>query len=181
MQKEMRKRMLDGDRLQVILDELREEGLRNVLDQGEAACMKHGGKNHLARSAMHSLATIGTALSELSLSLQNAFPSFDWADLKELRNYIAHDYLKREMPMVWDAVVAYTPVLEGALPRMIAWDADHPAPDPRDAKAIAEHGIPDYIKEAVARAVGKPADMLGNCGSLTENQRENEGCGGPGP
>ena len=32
--------MLDGDRLQAILKELRGEGLRNVLDQGEAACMK---------------------------------------------------------------------------------------------------------------------------------------------
>ena len=48
LNKELRKRMLDGDRLRVILGELQGEGLRNVLDQGEAACMKHDGRNHVA-------------------------------------------------------------------------------------------------------------------------------------
>lgn len=149
LNKELRKRMLDGDRLQAILKELRGEGLRNVLDQGEAACMRHEDQNHVARSAMHSLATIGMAMSELSLSMQNAFPSLDWVGFKALRNYIAHDYLSREMPVVWDAVVAYTPILEDALPRLIEWDANHPAPDPRDADSMAAHDIPDYIKEAI--------------------------------
>ena len=151
LSKELRKRMLDGDRLRVILGELQGEGLRNVLDQGEAACMKHEGRNHVARSAMHSLATIGMAMSELSISLQNAFPSLDWDGLKELRNYIAHDYLKREMPVVWDAVVAYTPILEDAVSRMIEWDASHPVPNPDNAEAMVEQGVPDYIKEAVTR------------------------------
>ena len=122
LNKELRKRMLDGDRLQAMLKELRGEGLRNVLDQGEAACMRHEGQNHVARSAMHSLATIGMAMSELSLSMQNAFPSLDWVGFKALRNYIAHDYLSREMPVVWDAVVA---------------------------DSMAAHDIPDYIKEAI--------------------------------
>ena len=153
--------MLDGDRLQAILNELRGEGLRNVLDQGEAACMKHEGNNHVARSAMHSLATIGMAMSELSLSLQNAFPSLDWDGLKELRNYIAHDYLKREMPVVWDAVVACTPILEDAVPRMIEWDASHPAPDPNNTEAMAVQGIPDYIKEAVAGQMKERTSILG--------------------
>ena len=122
LNKELRKRMLDGDRLQAMLKELRGEGLRNVLDQGEAACMRHEGQNHVARSAMHSLATIGMAMSELSLSMQNAFPSLDWVGFKALCNYIAHDYLSREMPVVWDAVVA---------------------------DSMAAHDIPDYIKEAI--------------------------------
>lgn len=59
------------------------------------------------------------------------------------------------MPVVWDAVVACTPILEDAVPRMIEWDASHPAPDSNNTEAMAVQGIPDYIKEAVAGQVKK--------------------------
>ncbi len=179
--KELRKRSLDRERLQVILDEVRgDEGLRDVLELGKAACMKHEGRNHIARSAMHSLATIGLALSDLSLSMQKAFPALDWEDLKELCNYIAHDYIKREMPVVWDAVVAYTPILDDAVTRMVAWDSNHPAPAPKDAEALGSMNIQDYVKKAIETRQQEKSGAM-DSREPGYNPRKRKGHGDPRP
>lgn len=139
--------MLDRERLLIVQAEVR--ALRRVLDKGETAFAKNEHDN--ARIAMHSLGTIGEALSDLSDSLQHAEPRLDWNGLKELRNYLAHEYLRREMPLVWAAAVEYTPLLEDAVPHLIAWDAENPAPDPDDEAALRTQGIPVYVHNTVAR------------------------------
>ena len=85
--KKLRKRRLDGERLQFVVDEL--PLLRKVMRQGKGAFMENQGRNLCARTALQSLGTIGLALHELSSDIKKAHADLDWDGFRSLRNYIA--------------------------------------------------------------------------------------------
>ena len=124
LNKKLRKRRLDGERLRFVVDEL--PLLRKVMRQGKGVFMENEGRNLCARTALQSLGIIGLALHELSSDIKKAHADLDWDGFRRLRNYIAHDYMSWDLDLLWETLAHRTPMLEATVPKLVKWDADHP-------------------------------------------------------
>ena len=71
-------------------------------------------------------------------------------------------------------------ILDEAVPRMIAWDRNHPAPSPKDAEALRSMDIPDYVKKAVETSQQEQSGAM-DSREPGYNPRKQKGHGGPRP
>jgi uncharacterized protein with HEPN domain len=52
------------------------------------------------------LSIIGENANKLSHELKNRHPDVPWLDMVALRNYVAHEYHRVDLAMVWEAVLS---------------------------------------------------------------------------
>ena len=98
----------DRDRLQDILKEIAEiEG--DVAGMSEEDFLND---SKTRRAVLYSFSVIGEAASNLSQETQNKSPSTEWAQIKGMRNYIAHEYFRIKLTTVWKAIQHELPSLK---------------------------------------------------------------------
>lgn len=61
---------------------------------------------------LYNLVVMGEAPASLSSVVKNQSPSTNWNDIKGMRNFIAHEYFKVQMNIVWDVVTNELPPLK---------------------------------------------------------------------
>jgi len=62
-------------------------------------------------ATLHNLEIIGEAVSKLPEGVVEAHPEVPWADIKGMRNIIAHEYFSANLPIIWETVVRRLPEL----------------------------------------------------------------------
>ena len=66
-------------------------------------------------AVLHSLAIIGEAAGRVSESSAGEIPDLPWRKMKNLRNFIVHQYEGVNLPVIWEIVSADLPVVIRAL------------------------------------------------------------------
>jgi uncharacterized protein with HEPN domain len=64
------------------------------------------------------LIVIGETANKLSETLLSKYPEVDWYKIKGLRNRIAHDYKRVNLPIVWEIIQTHIPILKTQLKRI---------------------------------------------------------------
>ncbi len=66
-------------------------------------------------SVLYRLAVIGEAVSRLSGDFKDKHPGVPWRDIKDMRNFVIHDYDRVNPAIVWRAATVELPKLLKAL------------------------------------------------------------------
>ena len=62
------------------------------------------GDRRLIDATAHRIMHIGENAMRLSANLREGHPDLPWREIAGMRNYIAHEYQKTSVPMLWQAV-----------------------------------------------------------------------------
>ena len=69
---------------------------------------------------LHCVTMIGEIAGRLSDDVALEFPQFDWRAMKNMRNFIVHEYDRIDVERVWRAVQEEVPTLVDALKRYLS-------------------------------------------------------------
>lgn len=73
-------------------------------------------ETRIARNAvLHCLTVIGEAAGRVSDGSAAELPDLPWRKMKNLRNFIVHEYEDVNMPVIWKIVLEELPVVIAAL------------------------------------------------------------------
>ncbi len=78
----------------------------------------------LIDATAHRIMHIGEHAMRLSLSVRDRYPALPWSDIAGMRNYIAHEYQKTSVPLLWRTVEVYLEDLRAACVAELAKNAD---------------------------------------------------------
>lgn len=74
------------------------------------------------------IAIIGEAAGRVSSEFKQENPAIDYTIIKDMRNYLIHDYVKTDYSEVWNTAKTDLPELAVALPALIALAKESAAP-----------------------------------------------------
>ena len=95
----------DTDRLRDIL-----QAIAQIQQYGEEPSFE---RESLVQSGiLYQLIIIGEAVGGLSFSLREAYPEIPWSKIVGMRNIIAHQYYKINLPKIWSVVTQNLPELK---------------------------------------------------------------------
>ncbi len=85
----------------------------------------HGGKgifegNDLIQSGvLYQLIVIGEAAGDLSIDLRNQYPLIPWKPIIGMRNFVAHEYFRVDLEIVWAVVERELPRLKNQVEKIL--------------------------------------------------------------
>lgn len=62
-------------------------------------------------AVLHNIELIGEAAGHVSEEIRTRYPAFPWAEMRGMRNILAHAYFRVSLPIVWQAAVVELPPL----------------------------------------------------------------------
>lgn len=68
-------------------------------------------------AVLWNLTVIGEAASHVPPDLMDRYPDIEWRSMRAMRNFLVHEYVKVDLPTVWDTVWESLPPL---IPRLQA-------------------------------------------------------------
>jgi uncharacterized protein with HEPN domain len=89
-----------------------ESAVRFVRDLTFAAFVEDELRRH---AVLHCLTIIGEAAGRITDETASEKPDLPWRKMKNLRNFIVHDYEDVNMPLIWQIVTSELPVVIAAL------------------------------------------------------------------
>ncbi len=98
--------------------------LQDIL-QAIAKIQRYGGKSSFEQESLvqsgilYQLIIIGEAVSGLSSSLRQAYPDVPWTKIVGMRNILAHQYYKINLPKVWSVVTQDLPELKSKVEKIL--------------------------------------------------------------
>jgi len=84
------------------------------------------------RAAILQVGEASVAIHKRYRSFEESHPEVAWANISDMRNFLAHEYFAVDYQLIWDAVMDFMPILQGQLPVLCehAERLEPPSPQP---------------------------------------------------
>lgn len=84
----------------------------NEYNEGKADALALISDNRTYDALLMNFVIIGKCCSRLSSDAKTRCPDVDWRAVKGFRNFIAHDFFRFDLDLIWSTIHADLPILE---------------------------------------------------------------------
>jgi len=102
------------------LEDLREYGRRAMAHAAKTTYAEFLELPEIRDGILHCVTMVGEVTRRLSPAVAAELPQFDWRGMRDMRNFIVHEYDRLDLDRVWEVIQRDLPPLVDELTRYLA-------------------------------------------------------------